>query len=67
MIAKLIVHQPTRDEAIETMLRALDELRISGIKTTANFHKTVLKQPEFVDGSVDTKWVERVLLPRLKP
>jgi acetyl-CoA carboxylase biotin carboxylase subunit len=67
MIAKLIVHQPTRDEAIETMLRALDELRISGIKTTADFHKTVLKQPEFVDGSVDTKWVERVLLPRLKP
>ncbi|MFN6128670.1 MAG: acetyl-CoA carboxylase biotin carboxylase subunit [Planctomycetota bacterium] len=67
MIAKLIVHQPTRDEAIETMLRALDEMRISGIKTTANFNKMVLKQPEFVVGSVDTKWVERVLLPRLKP
>jgi acetyl-CoA carboxylase biotin carboxylase subunit len=67
MIAKLIVHQPTREEAIETMIRALSELRISGIKTTANFHKAVLKQPEFVAGSVDTKWVERELLPRLKP
>ncbi len=67
MIAKLIVHQPTRDQAIETMIRALSELRISGIKTTAAFHKAVLKQPEFVDGSVDTKWVERELLPRLKP
>ncbi|MCU0706672.1 MAG: acetyl-CoA carboxylase biotin carboxylase subunit [Pirellula sp.] len=67
MIAKLIVHQPTREQAIETMIRALSELRISGIKTTASFHKTVLKQPEFVEGTVDTKWVERVLLPRLKP
>ncbi len=67
MIAKLIVHQPTRDQAIETMLRALSEMRISGIKTTANFHKTVLKQPEFVAGTVDTKWVERELLPRMKP
>jgi len=67
MIAKLIVHQPTRDQAIETMLRSLSELRISGIKTTASFHRTVLKQPEFVAGTVDTKWVERELLPRLKP
>jgi acetyl-CoA carboxylase biotin carboxylase subunit len=67
MIAKVIVHQPTRDEAIETMLRALSEMRISGIKTTANFHKTVLKQPEFASGQVDTKWVERELLPRIKP
>ncbi len=66
MIAKIIVHQPTRDQAIETMLRALGELRIKGIKTTAGFHATVLKQPEFVEGSVDTKWVERELLPRLK-
>ena len=54
------------EEAIETMLRSLSELRISGIKTTADFHKIVLKQPEFVSGTVDTKWVERVLLPRLK-
>jgi len=66
MIAKLIVHRETRDEAIATMQRALIELRISGIKTTAGFHKTVLAQPEFVQGTVDTKWVERVLLPRLQ-
>jgi acetyl-CoA carboxylase, biotin carboxylase subunit len=66
MIAKLIVHRSNREEAIETMQRALSELRIAGIKTTANFHKTVLSQPEFVAGTVDTKWVERVLLPRIK-
>lgn len=66
MIAKLIVHRSTREEAIETMQRALSEFRITGIKTTAAFHKTVLAQQEFVDGTVDTKWVERVLLPRLQ-
>jgi acetyl-CoA carboxylase biotin carboxylase subunit len=66
MIAKLIVHRSNREEAIETMQRALSELRIAGIKTTAHFHKTVLSQPEFVAGTVDTKWVERVLLPRIK-
>lgn len=66
MIAKLIVHRPTRDQAIECMLRCLHELRISGIKTTAPFHSKVLVQPEFKAGTVDTKWVERELLPRLK-
>ena len=66
MIAKIIVHRETRGEAIATMQRALSELRISGIKTTAAFHKTVLAQAEFVQGTVDTKWVERVLLPRLQ-
>lgn len=66
MIAKIIVHKPTREEAIECMLRSLSELRITGIKTTAGFHATVLKQKEFSEGTVDTKWVERELLPRLK-
>ena len=66
MIAKIIVHRPTREQAIECMLRSLSELRITGIKTTASFHATVLKQKEFSEGTVDTKWVERELLPRLK-
>ncbi len=65
MIAKIIVHRPTREQAIECMLRSLAELRITGIKTTAGFHATVLKQKEFFNGTVDTKWVERELLPRL--
>ena len=66
MIAKIIVHRPTREQAIECMIRSLDELRITGIKTTAGFHRIVLRQPEFVEGTVDTKWVERELLPRIK-
>jgi acetyl-CoA carboxylase biotin carboxylase subunit len=60
MIGKLIVHQPTRREAIACMIRALDELRIQGIKTTSSFHKRVLGHNEFVKGAVDTGFVERV-------
>jgi acetyl-CoA carboxylase biotin carboxylase subunit len=62
MIGKLIGYRATRDEAIATMKRALDELRIEGIKTTAPFHKRVLSHATFVDGLVDTKFVERTLL-----
>lgn len=59
MIGKLIVHQPTRSEAIACMLRALDELRIEGIQTTARFHRKVLQHTTFVGGWVDTTFVER--------
>ncbi|NLF71802.1 MAG: acetyl-CoA carboxylase biotin carboxylase subunit [Candidatus Anammoximicrobium sp.] len=59
MIGKLIVHQPTRPAAIACMIRALDELRITGIETTASFHRRVLSHNEFVKGQVDTGFVER--------
>ena len=59
MIGKLIVHQPTREQAIKCMIRCLEELRVKGIKTTAEFQATVLKHPDFADCKVDTKWVER--------
>ena len=64
MIGKLIVYRPTRAEAIATMRRCLAELRVTGIKTTAGFQSEVLAQPEFANGTVDTKWVEREFLPR---
>lgn len=59
MVGKLIVHQPTRKQAIACMIRCLDELRIKGIKTTVPFQKLVLEHEDFVNGKVDTKWVER--------
>jgi acetyl-CoA carboxylase biotin carboxylase subunit len=59
MIGKLIVHKPTREEAIATMIRALDELRVQGIATTAPFHKKVLQHTDFVNGGIDTGFVER--------
>ena len=62
MIGKLIVHQPTRAEAITCMLRALDELRVKGIATTGPFLKEVLRHSEFASAMVDTKFVERTWL-----
>lgn len=63
MIGKLIIHRPTREEAIATMRRALAELQVEGISTTASFHDKVLQHPEFVAGTHDTKFVEREFLP----
>ncbi len=62
MIGKLIVHQPTRAEAIATMQRALAELRIEGIETTVPIHQEILSHSAFVEGRVDTTFVERTLL-----
>ncbi|TWT48152.1 Biotin carboxylase [Rubripirellula amarantea] len=62
MIGKLIVHCRTRDDAIATMRRALFELQVEGIHTTASFHDKVLQHPEFVSGKHDTKFVEREFL-----
>ena len=59
MIGKLIVHQPTRAQTIACMLRCLDEMRVEGIKTTIPFHRDVLTHSEFVEGWVDTGFVER--------
>ncbi|WP_153558948.1 acetyl-CoA carboxylase biotin carboxylase subunit [Roseimaritima sediminicola] len=59
MIGKLIVHRPTREEAIITMRRALRELQVEGIATTAGFHDRVLQHPDFQDGNFDTTFVER--------
>jgi acetyl-CoA carboxylase biotin carboxylase subunit len=59
MIGKLIVHQPTRAEAIACMQRALAELRIEGIATTVPFHSQVMAHSDFVEGWVDTSFVER--------
>jgi acetyl-CoA carboxylase biotin carboxylase subunit len=64
MIGKLIVLKDNRNDAIQSMLRCLSELEIQGIRTTADFHKRVLSHADFVQGTVDTKWVERELLSK---
>jgi acetyl-CoA carboxylase, biotin carboxylase subunit len=58
MIAKLIVHGATREEAIERMTAALDEFVIEGIKTTIPFHKRVMKNEQFRKGVFDTHFLE---------
>ncbi|MHC5083697.1 MAG: acetyl-CoA carboxylase biotin carboxylase subunit [Planctomycetota bacterium] len=59
MIAKLIVHQPTREETIATMKRALREFKIDPIKTTIPAQLDILSHSLFVKNQVDTSFIER--------
>jgi len=59
MVAKLIVHAPTRPEAIARMRRALGEFAIQGIKTTLPLHRRIMGAPEFVAGEYTIHWLER--------
>ena len=58
LLAKVVVWGRDRPEAISRMLRALAELKVSGIFTTANFLMKVLQSPEFVIGDYDTLFLE---------
>lgn len=61
MVAKLIVHQPTREQAIATMKRALREFRIEPLKTTIPACLKILSHNLFVKNQVDTSFIERHL------
>ena len=58
LIAKIITHGETREEAIRKMLRVLDECMIEGIKTSIPFHKRVLREDGFLSGEFDTRFCE---------
>ncbi len=62
MVAKLLVHQPTRVEAFAVMRRALREFIVEGIHTTIPIHRQIFDSQAFIDGTVDTKYIERELL-----
>jgi len=59
MIGKLLVHQPTRAEAIACMKRALAEMRVEGVKTTIPMHQKILDHAAFNESRVDTTFIER--------
>jgi acetyl-CoA carboxylase biotin carboxylase subunit len=59
MVAKLLVWQPTRDDAIACMKRALAEFVIEGIKTTIPIHREIMQNSAFIEGRVDTTFIER--------
>ena len=61
MIGKLIVHAPTREEAIARCHRALDEFIIEGIDTTIPFEAFLLETKEFMEGRYDTGFIERLM------
>jgi acetyl-CoA carboxylase biotin carboxylase subunit len=58
LLAKLIVHAPTRDAAIGRMARALDELVIAGLDTSAPFHRKVMDEPDFRAGTLSIRYLE---------
>jgi acetyl-CoA carboxylase biotin carboxylase subunit len=58
MVAKLIVHAPTRIDAINRMRRALDEFAIVGIQTTIPLHQRIVEDPEFQAGDYTIHWLE---------
>ncbi len=58
MIGKLIAVAQTRQEAIDTMSRALSEYVIEGVKTTIPFHLQLMKHPDFRSGNFTTKFLE---------
>ena len=58
MIAKLITRGDTREEAVQRMLRALEEFHIDGVKTTLPLHRDILRLDAFRRGEVDTSFIE---------
>ena len=64
MIAKLIVHRPTRAEAIATMRRALSEFHVAPIKTTIPLQLQIMDNKNFQSGDIDTGFLERVMLQK---
>ncbi len=61
MIAKVIVHAPDRDAAIQKMRSALDEMVILGVETNLDFQYRIMKNPEICEGNADTGFIERLL------
>jgi acetyl-CoA carboxylase biotin carboxylase subunit len=59
LVAKLLVHQPTRPEALACMRRALAEFVVEGIKTTIPIHRELFNHSSFIEGQVDTTFIER--------
>jgi acetyl-CoA carboxylase biotin carboxylase subunit len=59
LVAKLIVHAPTRERAIDRMRRALDEFAVLGIQTTIPLHRRIVDEPDFLAGDYTIHWLEK--------
>jgi acetyl-CoA carboxylase biotin carboxylase subunit len=61
LLAKLIVHGRTREEAIAKMRQALDEFVVKGVKTTLPIHRQIFASQEFVESKYTTRFIEEFL------
>jgi acetyl-CoA carboxylase biotin carboxylase subunit len=59
MIAKLIVHAPTREEAISRLRRSLAEFAVVGVQTTVPLHQRIVEAEDFIAGNYTVHWLER--------
>jgi acetyl-CoA carboxylase biotin carboxylase subunit len=64
LLAKVIAHGRTRDEAVRCMRRALHEMRVEGVKTTIPVHQRILQHPDFLAGRTSTQFLTRLLAER---
>jgi acetyl-CoA carboxylase, biotin carboxylase subunit len=64
LLAKLIVHAHTREEAIARMRQALSSFVVEGVHTTIPFLLKVMEHPDFMAGRIDTKFLERYFSER---
>jgi propionyl-CoA carboxylase alpha chain len=68
MIAKLITYADNRNDAIQKMIRAIDEYQISGVQTTLSFCRFVMQHHAFISGDFDTNFITRYFTPdMIKP
>ena len=54
-----LVHGEDRNEAIMRMRRALDEIRVEGVRTTVGFHKKIMVNSDFVEARLSTNFLEK--------
>jgi acetyl-CoA carboxylase biotin carboxylase subunit len=66
LLGKVIVHAPTREQALKRMQRALDEFIIGGIRTNISLHKELLALPEVMNATMTTRTVENFMAARAK-
>ena len=59
MVCKVITHGRNREEAIQRMLRSLDEFVIEGITTTINLHKVLLNNKKFISSDFNVSWLDK--------
>ncbi len=61
LVAKLIVHDTSRNACLMRLRRALEEFVIGGINTTLPLHQRLVAEPDFINGAYDIGWLERFL------
>jgi len=67
LLGKLIVHGKTRTECLMRLKRALDEFVIDGVETTLPLFRTLVREPDIIDGNYHIHWLERFLAEDTAP